>query len=223
VPVRGIAPVFLATVLAWLLVIEVANELWYHFHEPARAATASWGPKWPLEGPDFQFREVPDQARAILRYNEGESAELGWPDGSSWTMFFFRWAPGRTSSQLAVMHRPDICLPAIGLTFLGNGSDVRINASGLTLPFQTTVFDEDGSRVYVYRCLWENGSAVEFGGGALDLSISGRLRAVWRGRRNPGQTLLQVCIAGAADETEAEQELKERLPKLIVVAGSGAG
>jgi len=221
--VRAISPALLAAVIAWVLVVEVANELWYRVHESARSASATWQPKWPSEGEDFQFHEVPDQARAILRYSEGQSAQLGWPDGSSWTMFFFRWAPGRTSSQLAVMHRPEICLPATGLNFLGNGADVEIDAGAMRLPFRATVFDEDGNRVYVYRCLWEDRASGGIVGNGLDMSISGRLKAVWHGRRNLGQRLLQVCIAGAADEEDAERQLQQRLPNLITATDQNSG
>jgi hypothetical protein len=208
----------LVAVIVWLLGIEVAAEAWYRFREGERSHSILWSIRWPEESNGFRFESVPEEARSILRYTDGDSAVIEWPGGLKWQLFFFRWEPGKASAQLATMHRPEICLPAAGFKFVSKIADTEIEAGGAAFSFDGSIFEADGSQMYIFRCLWEDQPALGLSQSRrFDLSVMGRLKSSWYGRRNLGQKLLQVGIVGAKSEEEARAELRTRLPALVEV------
>ena len=206
--------------LLWMCAIYLGSDLWYKFRDGRRSPSVEWELRWPETGKSFQFVEVPSEARSILRYTSGKSAKFDWNDGSKWQVFFFRWAPGRSSVQLATMHRPEVCLPAIGYKLLDTIDSVSIPVSAINIPFSGSLFECDGNRVFVYRCLWEDFPVVGLARNQnFDMSISGRLLAAWHGRRNLGQRLLQIAIMGPSNEDEARAQLQQKLVDMIVLKG----
>ena len=90
--------------------------------------------------------------------------------------------------------------------------------SSITIPFTGSLFDCNGSQVYVYRCLWEDFPVTGVARNRnFDMSIKGRLLAAWYGRRNLGQRLLQIAITGMSNEQDARTQLQRRLTDLIVL------
>ena len=220
-PPFRLGPGVLACVLVWVVGIEVACEVWYRVREGKSPPAVAWDIRWPGEGPAFRFAEVPEEARSILRYSSGKSAIFDWPDGSLWQVFYFRWSRGRSSVQLATMHRPEICLPAVGYRLVAEAEATEIAASGVTLPLNGSIFECDEGRVYVFRCLWEDRPVTGIARDRnFDMSISGRLTSAWYGRRNLGQRLLQIAIVGAGSEQEARAGLRQRLSELIATQSS---
>lgn len=208
----------LVAAIVWLLGIEAATEAWYRFREGERSRSTAWSIQWPEQSSGFRFESVPEEARSILRYSEGDSANIQWPGGLTWQVFFFQWEPGKASAQLATMHRPEICLPAAGFKFISKIDGTEVQASGVAFSFEGSIFDADGSRMYIFRCLWEDQPALGLSQSRrFDLSVMGRLKSSWYGRRNLGQKLLQVGIVGANSEDEARAELRARLPILVEV------
>ena len=213
-------PALLTCILVWVLASSVASEMWYRFREGTRPSSVAWEMQWPEESHAFRVTDIPEETRSILRYTVGKSATFDWSDGSIWQVFFFRWAPGRSSVQLATMHRPEICLPAVGYKFISEVEPATVAVAKLTLPFTGSVFDSTAGRVYVFRCLWEDYPLAEaVRNRNFDMSIFGRLRSSWYGRRNLGQRLLQIAIAGAQSEQEAREQMQRRLSELIVSNG----
>ena len=215
-------------VCVWVLAIEVGKEGWYRLREGARSKPIAWNMRWPQEGATFRFTPIPDEARSILRYTVGNSASFGWPDGAVWQMFFFRWEPGRSSVQLATMHRPDICLPAAGYRYVGVAEPFDIEIGDIKFPFTGSIFDladsqRSSTNIYVYRCLWEDHQVEGVARNRnFDMSIAGRITSAWYGRRNLGQRLIQVGVAGVRSEVEAQNTLRRHLPELIEVDGKRA-
>lgn len=204
-------------IAAWLLLVEGTTEAWYRIRERDLPYFMSWSPAWPAENYSFKFVEIPDEARAILRFSEGRSAVLEEPGSPRWQIFSFRWEPGRTSSQLAVLHRPDICLPAAGLKLVSRAPRASVQVQSMKIPFESYVFDSAGTPLYVFRTLSEDRRPPGATSG-FDQSLSGRLRSAWYGRRNLGQKLLQVGILGPANEQLALADLQARLPRFVSVS-----
>lgn len=208
---------WLSFALIWVCAVYFVSNAWYGMREGKRPAPVAWDVRWPAPGSAFQFTEVPHETRSILRYTAGKSANFSWNDGTAWQVFFFHWAPGRSSVQLATMHRPEVCLPAIGYKFIEPTQPVGIPLASESIPFTGSLFDCNGSKVYVYRCLWEDFPIPELTRNRnFDMSVRGRLLAAWYGRRNLGQRMLQVAMMGMANEEEARTELKSKLANLIV-------
>jgi len=209
----------LAGLALWFILSEAATELWYRSHEWNREKSALWSVDWPVTKPDFRDTEIAETTKVILKYNEGRAGRWMDADGSQWTMFFFRWFPGRASAQLAKGHKPDICLPAAGLhldEYLGV-KDVK--AGPITLPFRSYIFDYNGKPLHVFYCLWED--RQEQAGSGLqvpeDRKAKTRLLAVMAGKRNLGQQVLEITISGFESEDEAFDALRQKIASLIKV------
>ncbi len=218
-PIVRIRSSILAAGVAWVLMIYGFTEAWYRFHEQTRAQSISWSVKWPQTSDSFRMSEVPDEVRSILRYSEGYSANFDWPDGPRWQLFLLRWDPGRSSSQLATMHRPEICMPAAGFKFISMSKEAEVVLDGVKFPFQGSTYDCNGSPVYVFRCLWEEQPQTGMAENrTLDMSVMGRFMTARYGKRNLGQKLLQIAISNVRNEEEAREDLERRLPDLIVLS-----
>jgi exosortase len=217
VPDPRLSVAAMAGLVAWLVGIHVLSESWYRFREGTRIASQSWSIVFPDRGNAARSSDLPDEVRSVLRYSEGTSATVDWPDGRSWNIIVLQWEPGRSSAQLATMHRPEICMPAAGYVFAGPTAPLDLHATGLQLKFDGTIFDANGQRVFVYRCLWEEQSGTgRTHERRFDMSLRGRLMSSWHGRRNLGQKLVQVAISGVGSEAEAREDFKRRMPELIV-------
>ena len=204
----------------WTLGISLISEIWYRNREGKRPVPIAWTLEWPQESSSFKFTPIPEETRAILRYSSGKSASFRWNDGSAWQVFFFHWAPGKSSVQLATMHRPEVCLPAVGFRYVSEASALEMSLPGVTLPFSGGIFDCESGRVYVYRCLWEDFPITGLTRDRnFDMSVTGRLLSAWYGRRNLGQRLLQVVIQGAPSEESARQQLRTKLADLVELNG----
>ena len=202
----------------WMLSVHIMSDAWYQNREGKRPASIEWDLRWPEQSKTFYFSEVPHETRSILRYTSGKYAKFDWDDGSFWQLFFFHWAPGRSSAQLATMHRPEVCLPAIGYRFVKQVEPIHMPISSVSIPFSGSLFECDSGQVYVYRCLWEDFPVTGVTRNRnFDMSIRGRLLAAWYGRRNLGQRLLQIAITGISSEQEARSQLQRRLADLIVL------
>ena len=74
---------------------------------------------------------------------------------------------------------------------------------------------EDGV-IQVFQCRWEAGADpdayVEHESARFNL-----IRAIWAGRGDKGQKVLEFIISGMDDPEQAKQALERELDKLIVV------
>ena len=217
---------FLVGFMVWFLAIQAATEIWYRVNESSRpAAVPAWGVTWPESRPGFHQIEIPDRTRAILKFSSGRQAS--WSDGGrlNWSVFFFQWAPGRTSAILAKLHKPEICLPAIGCHLVRSGDIRVVSVNGRPILFHSYVFEQNQRLIYVWWCLWEgDGSprATEFF--QVDETTNDYkaiLASVLAGRRNAGQQILEIALSGARSDAEADAALAGLLPGLIVEGPGG--
>src|SRR5206468_2582584 len=127
-------------------------------------------------------------------------------------LYLFRWNPGRNSALLANLHRPDVCLPAIGWTQVAD-TGVRqypVTAS-LALPFRHFEFrhgtaENSAQQVaHAFYCLWEDRmpNAAAAGSKLPQMATAHstwtrdeRVRQVLEGRRHLGQ---QACLPSRSD------------------------
>ena len=209
-------PGILGCVVLWALAVEGITEAWFRYREGVRDQPLVWNVRWPEHGAVVRSLDIPDEARSILRFTDGNSALIEWPADATWQVFFFRWEPGRSSAQLATMHRPEICLPAVGFELVGPINTVKIPLGMVHLPFSGSEFKCNDERMFVYRCLWEDQSVTGAARNhSFDTSARGRIASTWYGRRNLGQRLLQIGILGVGDEQAARENLRRRVPGLI--------
>ncbi len=248
-------PSFLAAAgLGWLILVELAATSWYRLHERNLIETERWSVRWPASAPGFHLLKLDEQVRSTLRFDYGEAASWDYrantstivsPSGvaafprATWFVYFFRWEPGRNSALLANLHRPDVCLPAIGWKQVADDG-VRQYPTGsrrgdLSLPFRHFEFlvgtkeQPAPQAAHAFYCLWEDRTSGTATASPSQLRPSmttfpsswtrgERVRTVLEGRRHLGQQVMEVVLAthGLIDSKEAQADFTALLPKLIV-------
>jgi hypothetical protein len=160
---------------------------------------------------------IAPEAENLLRYNEGGGATWQAADGRQWMMYFFRWLPGRTAARFVKIHRPDICLPASGMTLERDNGLQLLSVNGVRLPVRSYRFDDRGASLHVFYCYWDARSSYETIASAEeeDWTPRGRVRAALRGRRDAGAQMLEVIVWGYGTDDEASQALQRQLAQVI--------
>src|SRR5262249_37688660 len=150
--------------LAWIVAAQVLTELWYRFHETNSTENAHWTAVWPENSEKVQTPPIDSTVLAMLRCNEGKAGVCQDDVGHQWQAFFFRWAPGRNSAQLATAHTPDICLRGLGYQLTSDLGIRRISLQNLELPFHQYVFTKEQVQLQVFYCRWEDQRRAEIPG-----------------------------------------------------------
>ena len=204
-----------ATVLVALVAgAELATSVWYGFRERDLPPAVTWRIKPPREQAQFRELGMSDEARRLLRYDEG--VNLGWTDdhGLDWQAIFLRWNPGGAAGRLARNHTPGDCLAAAGAQPLTEGGQQVIAVQGLQLPVRTYVARTERGLARIYYCLWEDRSSIRSFAPAYS-TYAARLAAVRAGVRNSGQRSLELAVWNAVSEKESEEALQRVLTTII--------
>ena len=217
---RGLRTGHAAWIVVWMLGATIAVEVWYRsFESTLTSHSRFWVDESKMEGAVTSIG-IPGKTRAMLRY--GDAKALAWQEsnGDAWRLYWLRWDPGRNSAQLARAHTPEVCLTGTGGQILNRWSDQSFPAAGLDLVFDQYAFKFGQREMHVFYCLWQDRIPASFGGLARDSrdedgSAQSRIRAAWAGRRNLGQTVIEVAVVGPRDPDEARASLGRQLAKWI--------
>jgi exosortase len=203
------------SVLGWLLLVQLATEGWYRYHEASLIPNTPWSLVWPVQDEQFHKTSIPENSLAILRCSDSQAA--AWQDeaGNDWSAFLLRWNPGKNSEQLAKGHRPDICFPAAGAQLVGDFGRVTMDPNGVAMTFRHQSFESGNRLLHVFYCLWSDRISAHEEATAEDGSQASRIRAALAGKRNLGQQVLEIVIQGPDSAEEAVNLLKLQLPQLI--------
>jgi exosortase len=213
---RRVTPL-VVSLSVWMILIESAVQLWYGAHESSLAASR-WHVRWPNSDLSFETVPIAPETESLLRYNQGGGAKWTGANGHRWMMYFFRWLPGRTAALFVKIHRPDVCLPASGMTLVNDNGIHLLDVNGVNLPIRSYRFDDHGTPLHVFYCYWDARSSYqsEKAANEEDWTPQGRIRTALRGRRETGAQMLELVIWGYDDDTEATKSLREQLGKIIV-------
>ena len=204
------------SLLAWLILVEVSVALWYRSRERMAGDPIEWSILWPVSNPSFASQPIADNARTLLRFDDGGSGTWREQDGTRWQAFYFQWSPGKVAGYLAKRHTPEACLTGLGYR-LRSASEVKFFAiDRLRLPFRHYVFDVGPWRVHVFHCRWEQG-VDERSYVTEEPSAYNLFRGIWRGRGNLGQKVLQVAVWGMDEADQAEAAVVRQLEGLVKV------
>ncbi len=214
-PVSRLPRFVLVAVLALAVSAEGATQFWYRSHEAEAARVQPWTIAWPSQSPGWKDVVVAENAQELLRYNEGGGGTWTGEDGHNFTMYFFRWLPGRTAGLFIKNHRPDICLPASGMTLRGDVRHRIFTVNGVTLPIRSYVFEHGAQSLHVYYCYWDGTPPAAGSVDQEDWTAAGRLEAVRRGKRDVGTQMLELVAWGFDNEEAAEKSAREQLAKIV--------
>lgn len=216
IPRAAISPNVFAFAAIVLLVIEAGVQVWYFKNQHAFTASR-WNVHWPTNERAYTSVPIAPEAEGLLHYNDGGGASWQTSDDRRWMMYFFRWLPGQTAARFVKIHRPDICLPASGMTMAKDDGIRLIDINGIKLPVRSYRFDDRGAPLHVFYCYWDARSSYENADAAAeeDWSAAGRVRAALRGRRDLGAQMLELVVWGYENDGEAEAALQRELSQLI--------
>ena len=205
-----------ASLALLLLVSELGVRAWYGRHQEA-VSNSRWSVSWPTGQAGYQPVSIAPESAALLQYNEGGGASWNTSDGRKWMMYFFRWLPGRTAALFVKIHRPDICLPASGLTMESDQGIKIFSVNGVNLPVRSYRFDDHGVPLHVFYCYWDARSHYENAAAAAeeDWSVRGRLRAAINGRREVGAQMLEIVVWHYEDDALASDAAKQQLAAIV--------
>ncbi len=203
-------------VLGWLIFVEGGTRAWFSLREAKMAPTVPWSIQLPSEAQ--VSTNLSKTVDAAYRADESTSAQWVDADGSMWSIFYMHWNHGSKTGQLAKGHWPEICLGNSGLTLRGDVHTQQYEVRTLKLPCRVYAFEDGGTPVHVFHCIYEERSGGE-SGLTLDLKpkLAMRIQAAWDGKRNLGQQLLEVVVRGYNDPATAEAAFQARLQHLIKV------
>ncbi len=210
--VRGLS----LALVAWLCLVEAGVQLWYRTREAHFKPGPAWTLTFPRDNPSLKEVPIEAKTRYLLRFDEGRQADWTESDGTLWDASYFSWLPGRVAGYLAKRHTPEICLTATGYKLLSGPELTMMNIHGVELPIRSYQFQIGNGVAQVFHCRWEAGAQT----GAYVTHESGRfnlIRAIWEGRGDQGQKVLEFVIVGMNDPAQARQALARELDKLIVV------
>ena len=193
--------------------------MWYHIREAHLNPGPAWTLTFPQDNPTLKDIPMDATTRRLLRFDDFKQAEWAESDGTQWEAFYFNWSPGRVAGYLAKRHTPEICLAATGIKLLSGPNLTMMNVHGVQLPIRCYEFQTPEGLIQVFHCRWEAG-AGEQAYVAHESARYNLIRAIWAGRGNKGQKVLEVIITGMADPEQAKAALKRELDKLIKVEGS---
>lgn len=211
-PKRGI----LIALAVWFVVIEISTEAWYRMAEARSPKANAWNVSWPTGQKAFREIEIGEATRNILKYTDARSAVWADEQGLNWAMVLLRWAPGRTSVQLARAHGPEVCLPSAGAVMTEDLGLRPMRIKGIDLPMRSYIFRTRNGLIYVFYCLWEqrpdtDGPQSTF----VDMTMARRLDAVRKGVRNAGQQAIEVVVSNVPGPEQAEVAVKQFLENTI--------
>jgi exosortase len=214
-PLRFSQPL-LVTMALWLLLAETGVQVWYRLHQSA-SVKSRWAVSWPSSQSAYKPVPIAPEAASLLRYNEGGGAGWQASDRHQWMMYFFRWFPGRSAALFVKIHRPDICLPASGMTLERDNGLQLLAVNGVNLPVRSYRFDNRGAPLHVFYCYWDARSTYENVAAAEqeDWTARGRLRAALRGRRELGAQMLELVVWGYDDDGEANRAMQRQLAQIV--------
>ena len=203
--------------LVWIFASELGTEAWYRGHETQLVGNVKWSVAWPTQSTEFKKSPVPEKSLAILRCSNSEAASWQDDEGNQWSAFLLRWKPGKNSAQLAKGHQPDICFPAAGARLVKDFGQVDVETGGFRIPFRHESFEMGSGLVHVFYCLWSDRVSQHEKPLLEDGSQSSRIQAVMVGKRNIGQQVLELVLAGPDSAETAVSLLRQHLPDLVQI------
>jgi exosortase len=205
----------LLCLIALTVAAEAATQGWYGFHEARAAKAEPWNVTWPKDAAGWQVVPIADEAQELLRYNEGGGGSWSGPNGQPWTLYFFKWLPGRTAGLFIKNHRPDICLPASGMKMRRPVQNKLMEVNAITLPIRSYVFEYGQTVLHVYYCYWDGSPPESAPQDQENWTARGRMEAVRRGKRDIGTQMLEIIAPGYTSEEEAERAVRDQLARVI--------
>lgn len=196
----------------------LGTELWFRAHELNLDQRVKWAmhPGTPGTKPVT----INDRTRRMLFFPEGFSERFIDRYGFGWQHFYFRWPSGRTAIQAMSIHDPRTCLASVGMVLENQLPNMRVEVSGIPIPFRVFLFRDRGRPVLVFHSIMaEERKNKDFDNDPQmgEYTLQGRWHNVKMGIRNRGQTVIEAAIWNTTDVPRALESLQSFLESSIRV------
>jgi hypothetical protein len=125
--------------------------------------------------------------------------------------------------QAVSMHNPEVCLRSIGMREVSPLSPLSVQKNGITIPFRSWLFEQNGRPVYVFQAIVEDGAAKEGEPEVIPDTLRGRLHRLRAARRNAGERMVEVAFWNLPNEAAARTEMLNYLQEVLVVDPGSRG
>lgn len=182
----------------------MASSMW--FDEPDHSETGKQLViDWETLGHPFEHEEVPYRARTQLRYSKGKRTSWVPAAGTKATAYDFRWDRDRISLFNAI-HRPDVCLPSIGLEWVESIKPITVTTrNGTPIKFHGHQFLSKNRPIFVWFGVWDHTLTL------IDLESAprNRLRQTWERKRVESRHSIELILSGQRSWSEAKASLDQ--------------
>jgi exosortase len=208
-PTRAVVALLVVLAGAW-----PASLAWYAWRAPDIADKPRWSLNLDTAVPGAKSQAPSPDLRQALFFDRGVQAT--WTDrkGHEWFLYNLLWDHAR-AAQLGGVHSTENCLPSAGWVMNSQGPDYLWQRGGVTLIFNTYVFDHGPRRLFVFYCQWDPaGYPYNEKTGRIR---SDRLLDAWRGDRKEGKQLLELALDHSSSLEAATTAVGQFLDAAIVV------
>jgi exosortase len=202
-----------AAVCIWLTATFIFTHYWYGSGEPGSLRLEI---RWPENENAFRYLPMQDEAQHVLLCTEGRMASWVDSEGGGWKLFAFRWAPGRTATQSARLHRPENCFTASDAVLKRELEATTVMIDTVPITFRSYLFERKGVPLVVFYTIWEEANPDRLSKTVLqDYSGLSRLQRVLTHERNLGQQSLEFVLTDRTGFRETQSRFKHALPLLL--------
>ena len=184
--------------ISWLALTLLTTNFYYWYHERNLPLNTPVQVDLHNQTRTFEKHRISDAIRAQLHYNEAVSARWKSTQNLDFLGFYCRWEQGSGSPLALAVHTPEVCLQLRGYRLIEDQDEILINIPGANqpVPFEAQTFSYHSEIVHIFRCYWPDrlldGKFPGFP--KQGYSTSGRLRAAFKGFRNPGATMIAIGL-----------------------------
>jgi hypothetical protein len=202
-----------AAICLWVTATFIFTHYWYRNGESGSLRLEI---RWPENENAFRYLPMQDEAQHVLLCTEDRTATWVDSDGGGWTLFALRWAPGRTATQSARLHRPENCFTASGAVLKRELETTTVLIDAVPITFRSYLFERNGVPLVVFFTIWEEANPDRLSGRVLqDYSGLSRLQRVLTHERNLGQQSLEFVLADKSSFRETQSKFIHALPLLL--------
>ena len=148
---------YTAVALAGLvLVLEIPLAGWFALAGPGETTmTKPWQVHFPLETKDYRVQNFTPYERELLRCDRYEAANWTGPDGKRRAGYWLEWQRGLIARDVVAMHKPEICLPGSGSSYVRSLPPVTLDlGNGVSLPFRVGEYRDARGVFQVFYLAW---------------------------------------------------------------------
>ena len=208
--------IVMSVALGLLLLSLIGTEFWFSSHQSKEEAI-SWSLRSRSGSTGVEPVIIPEATFRMLFNPEGFSERWISLSGVQGQAFYFRWPAGRMAVQAVAMHNPEVCLRSIGMHEVSPLTPLAVQRNGVTIPFRSWLFEQNGRPVYVFQAIVEDGAAKEGKAELIPDTLRGRLHRLRAARRNTGERMVEVAFWNLPNEASARSEMVNYLEEVLSV------